>query len=601
VTTIRSRMAFTSSLCVATFILALQTSPAGADGLSCQGRKLFWDDRPIQLVGYSYYGLMGDRQFDAEAFLETLAAHNINYTRFFLILPWPVEPGPNVLPFVENRGKYDLRKMNEEFFKRLASVTEKAEQLGIICQVCLFDRCGLSVSDRLAWNNNPYNFQRNVNGLLNGPPRGYPPFCHAEGPIAEINAGFIKKVVETIGDRKNILYEIINEPYPQLGPLAKWHGWVARQLLEQLKGRQGSKVISSTGPYDDKAIDLFSMHSASRDRYVDGTIKRSLELYKPVILSDDGDAASMYNPAVTRMALERALKLGQHFEHLEFMIAQQREHDNRRASRLHEMPGLCLVNLRMMAQFSTPLLSRPYVRSATVRRQGEQVVLSAELNNTERLQKIFGQVSSNGGKSWSDTPAKRHGSTALVKEPHAGTMRNLVRIVCVDKQSRHWPGPAHSINGTARWQILLGDEFQEAGLIRVRPFWPDGTTERSVRKGQACYQTVPSRRGKYAYFRLDDTFPRDKTSLPLEISIRYFDDVKGSKLQLEYDGASDGYTPVEPVLLRGDGIWRTATFVVADAAFQGGQNDGADLRFTLVAPVAPLAIRSVSVALTESK
>ena len=73
----------------------------------------------------------------------------------------------------------------------------------------------------------------------------------------------------------------------------------------------------------------------------------------------------------------------------------------------------------------------------------------------------------------------------------------------------------------------------------------------------------------------------------------YFDDAKGSKLRLDYDGAPNAYTPAKPILLEGDGTWKTAIFSVSDATFQGRQNDGADLRFTLVDPIAPLAIRSM--------
>ncbi len=40
--------------------------PASCGELRRDGRRLLWGQKPIHLVGYSYYGLMGDRQFDSE-------------------------------------------------------------------------------------------------------------------------------------------------------------------------------------------------------------------------------------------------------------------------------------------------------------------------------------------------------------------------------------------------------------------------------------------------------------------------------------------------------------------------------------------------------
>ncbi len=567
---------------------------AAAAGLKREGRSLTWNDEPIHLVGCSYYGLLGDRQFAAESFLETLAAHNINFTRFFLILPWPAEPGPNLLPFAKIGDKSDLRQFNDEYFLRLRRIVRRAEELGIICQICLFDRCGLSVSDRRAWLNNPYNRDRNVNGVLKGSQNGYPPFCHVTGPIAEINAAFIRKVVQTIGDRGNVIYEIINEPYPQLGPLTEWHGWVARQLRKNLKNRRGSQVISSTGAYDDEQIDIFSMHTASRDRDVTVALGQSEALNKPVILSDDGDMRSMFHPDVMRMAAERALRQGQHFEHLAYTITLQREQEHRPGARLDQMPGLCRFNLRQLAELSTPLLPRSYVRQAKLNESEAGYVLTAQVEHVGAAGRILCERSEDGGRTWSPVRVAVDGDR-LRTGPLLFRLRtlNLVRIVCIDQQSHRWPGPAFEFGPPHRWSAELGDEVIEAGLFRIRPHKPDGALRQQHRGGRPCFETDPGRRSKYAYFRLGETFPRRDATGNVTIAIDYFDGTAGSHLVLEYDGTSGPYTVAAPVVLGGSGRWKSASFTVRGALFRGRQNDGADFRFSLQNPAAPLALRSV--------
>ena len=488
---------------------------ANAVGLKRVARLLTWGDKPIHLVGYSYYGLLGDRHFDAENFLKILAAHNINFTRFFLILPWPVEPGPNLLPFAKTGDKYDLRKYDDQFFVRLSAIVKRADELGIVCQVCLFDRCGLAVNDRNAWANNPYNGAINVNGLLARSSGGYPPFCQTSGPIAQINAAFIRQVVETIGDRGNVIYEIMNEPFQQLGPLQQWHVWAARELRKNLQGRCGSQVIASTYLFDVDEIDVFSMHMAGDERRVAEAIRQSKSVKKPVILSDDGDMRSMFNPDVTRVAAERALELGQHFEHLEFTIAQQREQERRPADSLDQLPGLCRLNLQTLATLTTPL-----------------------------------------GRRRSLPPVPR-------RKPDSS------------------------------WSVELGDKIVESGMFRVRPYMADGVLRRTQRAGQPCYETDERRRGKYAYFRLADSFPRGDVPQMVTITVEYHDDGAGAKLILEYDAAGGAYTAAAPVSLGESGQWKSATFKLDDATFRGRQNDGADFRFSLPVGSHALALRSV--------
>lgn len=563
-----------------------------------EGPTLRWGEMPVQLVGYSYYGLLGDRTFDHEAFLERLAAHSINFTRFFLLLPWPVEPGPNLLPFARVNGKFDLRQFDAEFFARLRSVVTRAQSLGIICQICIFDRCGLSQNDRLAWRNNPYNGACNVNGLLGGGSGGYPDFCRTRGPIADVHAALVKKVVDTTGDARNVIYEIMNEPYPQLGPLRDWHAFIAKRLREALASQPGSKVIASTGWYDVEAIDMFSMHRAASESLVSGAIRQSRALGRPVILSDDGDAQSMFHPDITVEAARRALAMGQHFEHLAFTLTLQRERERRAADHLDELPGHCLLNLRTLATLSTPLLDRPYIRGMSLRRHGETCSLEGDVENARLLTRILAQRSRDGGRSWSDLGATLNGDSVATSQfvPGQG-QRTFVRFICVDRESGTWPGPPFPCGPAGEWRVRLGAKIVEAGLLRIRPNVPDGVMRRALRGGRPCHEVDLEHGGKYAYFRLDPPLESRSRSAPVAVGLEVFDSAGGSMVRLEYDGHPGAYTGAPPFSLGGSGEWRTIVFELEDVRFAHGQNDGADLRVSLEGGTSALALGSVSVSL----
>lgn len=559
-----------------------------------EGTRLLWDGRPVQLIGFSYYGLVGDRAFDAEGFLDVLAAHNINFTRFFCILPWPVESGPNLLPFPRAGDKYDLRRFDEGYFARLGQVVRAAEQRGIVCQVCLFDRCGLSVGDARAWNNNPYNTILNVNGVLDGKGGSYPAFCSMEGKIAEINGAFIEKVVSTLGVCRNVIYEIMNEPYPQLGSLPQWHAWVAHELRRHLRDRPGSKVIAANYFCNDPEIDLLSMHRAGDDKKVAAALEQARVLGKPLILSDDGDLKCMYDPDVTRGAAHRAMQLGQHFEHLAFTLTLQREVEHRPAARWWELPGLCRMNLGRLAEVSTPLINRPYVGRMEVEVAQHGAIVRAWVENAAAARDIAVQLRRNPQEDWESIGSTRHDGI-LISAPVAvgDNVRVWVRVRLVDGHGHHWNGPERELLPRHHHKVVLGQEVIESGMIRVRANVADGAMRRAERQGKPCYETMPARGGKYAYFRVHDWLDFPPGSGELVAEIEYFDTTPSGRLVLEYDTQDTPYQAAPAVALSGGNTWRTASFPLVGAVLQGRQNDGADLRFSLQNTDNPLAIRAV--------
>ena len=78
------------------------------------------------------------------------------------------------------------------------------------------------------------------------------------------------------------------------------------------------------------------------------------------------------------------------------------------------------------------------------------------------------------------------------------------------------------------------------------------------------------------YFGVDDRFMKGGRNA-VQIKVTYLDQSKG-RWWVEYDSEGDAYKKTTPVKGVGDGKWKTATMVVADAAFQNRQRGGMDFR-----------------------
>ena len=115
--------------------------------------------------------------------------------------------------------KFDLTRFNQEYFDRLRSRVIHARDRGIYVCIMLFN--GWSIEKKRPWAelNNPWrghpfnrsNNANNIDGDLNGDGEG--PEVHALGnpAVTALQDTYVKKVVNTVNDLDNVLYEIANE------------------------------------------------------------------------------------------------------------------------------------------------------------------------------------------------------------------------------------------------------------------------------------------------------------------------------------------------------------------------------------------------------
>jgi hypothetical protein len=177
---------------------------------------------------------LGAHTFDHTRYMTMLQQYNHNLVRFWVweqpkgITTWPdpAEPLATLLPEIFARTgpgtaadgglKFNLDQYNQAHFDRLRQRVLDAGNRGIYMSVMLFD--GWSVEQKSGganpWTYHPFNATNNVNGI-NGDPNSDQSGAEIHTlQIAAVNAkqkAYVRKVIDTINDLDNVLYEISNE------------------------------------------------------------------------------------------------------------------------------------------------------------------------------------------------------------------------------------------------------------------------------------------------------------------------------------------------------------------------------------------------------
>ena len=131
-------------------------------------------------------------------------------------LPW-ARTGPGTA--LDGRPRFDLTRWDESFFRRLRDRVEAARARGIYVSVMLFEGWSLQFQDQpWHWNSHPFHPSNNVNGIdgdQNGDGRGLELHTLVQPAVTELQAAYVRRVVELLADLDNVLYEVANESHPQ--------------------------------------------------------------------------------------------------------------------------------------------------------------------------------------------------------------------------------------------------------------------------------------------------------------------------------------------------------------------------------------------------
>ena len=219
------------------------------------------------------------RAFDYDAYLEWMKKYNHNFMRMWAweMMQWNTKPNgaharKDVTMFyvaphpwlrcgdgkaLDGKPKFDLSQFDPAYFTRLRQRVEAAREKGIYVSIMLFEGWAMQrIED--GFKTHPFNPQNNVNGIngdLNGDGKGLEVHELAISEVTEIQKAYIRKVVDTVNDLDNVLYEISNENHPASTP---WQYAMIRYIHEYEKGKPAQHPVGMTFQYaGGKNQDLF--------------------------------------------------------------------------------------------------------------------------------------------------------------------------------------------------------------------------------------------------------------------------------------------------------------------------------------------------------
>jgi hypothetical protein len=191
--------------------------------------------------------------FNYSEYLDFLVANNHNFVRLWTWeeAKWYTDTAEDYwfepLPYSregkelakDGKPKFDLTKFDRAYFDRLRQRVIEAKNRGIYVSVMLFN--GWSIEDKSQlgnpWQGHPYHRDNNINGIDGDPnqnERGEETHTLQIPAVTTLQEAYVRKVIDTVNDLDNVLYEISNES--QTGS----HDW-QYHLINYIKNYEKSK------------------------------------------------------------------------------------------------------------------------------------------------------------------------------------------------------------------------------------------------------------------------------------------------------------------------------------------------------------------------
>ena len=171
--------------------------------------------------------------FGYTAFLDFVQSQNHNFFRLwrweqakwavewyapYYFSPQPYQrPGPGLA--LDGKPKFDLTQFNQAYFDRMRQRVIEAGNRGIYVSVMLFDGWSVSfpkgsVAGSNPWLGHPFNRENNINGIngdTNNDNSGGETHQLVNAQVLARQEAYVRKVIDTVNDLDNVLYEISNE------------------------------------------------------------------------------------------------------------------------------------------------------------------------------------------------------------------------------------------------------------------------------------------------------------------------------------------------------------------------------------------------------
>jgi hypothetical protein len=205
----------------------------------------------------------GGALFDNDAFLAMCEQHGHNFIRLwhwehaeragwteekivFSPLPYP-RTGPGLA--LDGKPKFDISAWNEVYFQRLRERVVQARERGFYVSVMLFQGWSLRKTGKNAGDpflSHPLNAANNIQGIgaphTNEDSQTQPTLHSVLLPsVLAVQEAYVRKVIDTVNDLDNVLFEIINE-----GGSVEWQRHMIRLVREYERGKPRQHPVGFT-------------------------------------------------------------------------------------------------------------------------------------------------------------------------------------------------------------------------------------------------------------------------------------------------------------------------------------------------------------------
>lgn len=238
--------------------------------------------KAIYLTGSHTWAVFNDlwlegtprRSMDYAGFLDMMEENGHNFMRFWQWMhpknaPWSdastlfdpqpfARTGPGLAK--DGRPKFDLSRWNDAYFTRLRDRIEMAGRRGIYASVMLFEAWSIKWAKPHTdpWPYHPMHPTNNVNDITDDPVvdngRAWNLFSLRCPQLLAWQKRYVEKVVETVGDMDNVLYEICNE-VPHRREAMEWQDHLCAFVQQYERGRRKQHPVGITAEGGDQDND----------------------------------------------------------------------------------------------------------------------------------------------------------------------------------------------------------------------------------------------------------------------------------------------------------------------------------------------------------
>ncbi len=165
-------------------------------------------------------------EFDFDYYLQFLEAHNHNFIRLWawdMLCTWDYADTVRPFPWArtgpglarDGKPRFDVTRFDDEHFTRLRTRVEAAQDRGIYVSIMLFEGWAVFRSNRTRLDMHIFAKPNNVNGFdleASEEDGVLKDWITLRNPrVIAAQDAYVRKVVETVNDLDNVLYEICNE------------------------------------------------------------------------------------------------------------------------------------------------------------------------------------------------------------------------------------------------------------------------------------------------------------------------------------------------------------------------------------------------------